>query len=72
MTDEQAVFGPYRATTCEWSHPEPCGDPVVPGKAYCAKHMKMAYRTVQAKQAVREAEAVIESEIGEEIVSDTE
>ena len=72
MTDEQAVFGPYRATECEWTHPTPCGAAVVPTKAYCEEHMKQAYRTVKTKQAVREVEAVIESEIGEEIVTDTE
>ena len=72
MTDEQAVFGPYRATECEWSDPEPCGAAVVPTKAYCEKHMKMAYRTVKTKQADREVEAVIEAEIGEEIVTETE
>ena len=29
MTDEQAVFGPYRARECEWSDPELCGAEVV-------------------------------------------
>jgi len=72
MTDEQAVYGPYRAVTCEWSDPELCGTTVVPTKAYCEKHMKLAYRTVKAKEAVKETEAEIKAEIGEEIVSDTE
>lgn len=72
MTDEQAVFGPYRATACEWTDPEPCGAAVVPTKAYCETHMKKAYRIVKTKQAAKEVEAVIESEIGEEIVTDTE
>jgi hypothetical protein len=72
MTDEQAVFGPYRARECEWSDPEPCGADVVPTKAYCEKHMKMAYRTVKAKQADMEVEAVIKAEIGEELESDAE
>ena len=72
MTDEQAVFGPYRARECEWSDPELCGAEVVPTKAYCEKHMKMAYRTVKTKQADREVEAVIKAEIGEELEADTE
>lgn len=55
MTDEQAVFGPYRATECEWSTPEPCLAAVVPTKAYCAKHMREAYR-VPEKKAKRKSE----------------
>ena len=49
MTDEQAVYGPYRAVECEWSHPEPCLAPVVPEKAYCQKHMELAYRVPEKK-----------------------
>lgn len=72
MTDEQAVYGPYRAVECEWSDPEPCGAAVVPTKAYCEMHMKMAYRTVKAKEAVKEVEAEIKAEIGEELEADAE
>lgn len=49
MTDIEAVFGPFRATKCEWTHPEPCLAPVVEQKAYCAKHMKLAYRVPEKK-----------------------
>ena len=49
MTDELAVCGPYRAVECEWSHPEPCLTPVVPEKAYCEKHMELAYRVPEKK-----------------------
>ena len=41
-------------------------------KRTAKKHMKLAYRTVKAKEAVKEVEAEIEVEIGEEIVADTE
>ena len=72
MTDELAVCGPYRATECEWTHPEPCLAPVVPAKAYCQKHMDLAYRTVNTKQAVKEIETEIVTELGEELVADSE
>jgi hypothetical protein len=72
MTDEEAVFGPYRATECEWSDPEPCLAPVVPAKAYCQKHMDMAYRTVKAKQADAQIKSEIEAVLGEEIVTEAE
>ena len=49
MTDELAVNGPYRAVECEWTHPEPCLAPVVEKKAYCKKHMELAYRKPEPK-----------------------
>ena len=72
MTDEQAVFGPYRAKECEWTDPEPCLDNVVPTKAYCEKHMKLAYRIVSAKKAAKETEIEVYAELGEELVTDAE
>lgn len=44
MTDVEAVLGPYRATKCEWTHPDVCQAVVVPSKAYCEEHMKLAYK----------------------------
>lgn len=52
MTDIEAIFGPYRATKCEWTHPEPCLKSVVKGKAYCPECMKLAYRPATKKKKI--------------------
>jgi hypothetical protein len=47
MNDMEAIYGKYKATTCEWTVNNQtftfCGAPVLPYKCYCEKHYDVAY-----------------------------
>ena len=50
MTDFDAIFGFWRAKTCEWKNPPEsddapeCGKPPLPGTAYCQECHDKAYQ----------------------------
>lgn len=65
MTDFEAVYGAYRAITCEWigeKHNDRCRHPVDRGRSYCDEHHARIYRTVSTKDAMKEAENAIKTE----------